>query len=258
MQEVRSEADERKVPHMTGSENDSLIVSDDQGQNTIDDDLAVVRPRLIQAMLPHVAFDGWSKAALLQAAQDIGLNPDIAAIAFPRGAIQMVDHFLAAADQAMLEAAEQELQNVRVRDRFAGAIRIRLQQTAAHREAVRRAVTLLALPQHAPAATRLAWRTADAIWYAAGDDATDFNHYTKRLSAMAVYTSTLIYWLGDDSDDHADTLAFLDRRIANVLGFHKLKGRLQSKKPAIGSAIIKRLGRWRYAGHTPESEPAQA
>ncbi len=207
--------------------------------------LAELRPRLVQAMLVHVPFDGWSKAALRNALRDLGLPESLAEIAFPGGAVQMVDCFTAAADAAMLAAAD-TLQALKVRDRVAGAIRLRLQQAAPYRDAVRRAVTLLALPSNAPAAARLAWRTADAIWRAAGDSATDFSHYTKRATAAAVYTSTLLYWLGDDSPGQIDSMGFLERRIGNVMQFHSARTRLRDRLPAGRPRVAEFLGRLRY------------
>jgi ubiquinone biosynthesis protein COQ9 len=95
-----------------------------------------------------------------------------------------------------------------------------------HREALRRALAMLAMPQNAAAAARLAWRSADRIWRLAGDTATDFNHYSKRAILIGVYGSTTLVFLDDEGEDMADTRAFLARRIDGVMKFEKAKSRL--------------------------------
>jgi ubiquinone biosynthesis protein COQ9 len=115
---------------------------------------------------------------------------------------------------------------MKVRERVKTAILTRFELVAPHREAVRRALTLEALPQHAPRALKQVYRTADAIWYAAGDTATDFNFYTKRLLLAGVYSTTLLRWLDDKSEGFSATAAFLDRRLADVMRIQQAKGRL--------------------------------
>ncbi|HWA50980.1 MAG TPA: COQ9 family protein, partial [Dongiaceae bacterium] len=96
------------------------------------------------------------------------------------------------------------------------------------REAIKSACSFLAMPQNAALALKLLYRTVDAMWYAAGDTATDFNFYTKRALLAGVYSSTVLYWLNDRSADCADTWAFLDRRIEEVMQVPKILGRISS------------------------------
>jgi ubiquinone biosynthesis protein COQ9 len=199
-----------------------------------------LRPRLIDAMLPHVAFDGWSSAALRAGAADVGIDPDVAALAFD-GPADMVDAYIARADAAMLAACDTDaFRALKIRARVTEAIWTRLEQAAPHREAARRAAALLTT--HPVVAARTLARTADAIWRAAGDTATDFNWYSKRGLAAAVYASTLLRWLADDSEGFAETRAFLERRIDNVMAIEKLK----AKRPADGFSVARFLGRLRY------------
>jgi ubiquinone biosynthesis protein COQ9 len=176
------------------------------------------RRRLLRATLPHVPFDGWTGAAMLAGARDLGLSAAEAANAFPGGAVEMIEFMSLEADQRMVEAMEREdLASLKVRERIALGVRRRLELYAADREAIRRALAVLALPQNGPLALRLLYRTVDAIWYAAGDTATDFNFYTKRALLAAVYSSTLLAWLDDRSPGLEETWAFLDRRIADAM-----------------------------------------
>jgi ubiquinone biosynthesis protein COQ9 len=176
------------------------------------------RRRLLRAALPHVPFDGWTGVAMLAGARDLGLSAAEAANAFPGGPVEMIEFMSLEADQRMVEAMEREdLASLKVRERVALGVRRRLELYAADREAIRRALAVLALPQNGPLALRLLYRTVDAIWYAAGDNATEFNFYTKRALLAAVYSSTLLAWLDDRSPGLEETWAFLDRRIADAM-----------------------------------------
>ena len=139
------------------------------------------REAIIAAVLPHVPFDGWTRETLRLAAADAGYDPLTALRVFPRGPVEAIEAWVALADRRMMTALESRAgAEMKVRARVALAIRLRLEDLAAHREAVRRALSVLALPHNAPLAARLVWGTVDAIWYAAGDTATDFNYYSKR------------------------------------------------------------------------------
>ncbi len=204
------------------------------------------RDDLCVATMMHVAFDGWSDSALKRGAQDLGLPDGYERLVFPRGRIDVIDHMMRRADRMMLEELERRgVRDMRIRDRISQAIWIRLEQAASYREAVRSALVVLALPSHAPLAARSLWKTADCIWHAAGDTASDYNHYTKRATLSAVYSSTLLCWLGDDSDNFTETAAFLDRRIDNVMQFEKLKAGVQKSTENLPS-LTRFLGRLRY------------
>jgi ubiquinone biosynthesis protein COQ9 len=105
----------------------------------------------------------------------------------------------------------------------------------------------LALPTNVPDAARIGWRAADRAWKAMGDPSTDFNYYTKRMILTGVHATTLAYWLQDDSEDSAETWAFLDRRIENVMGIEKAKARIGAvldKLPdPLGVLTLLRYGR---------------
>jgi ubiquinone biosynthesis protein COQ9 len=206
-----------------------------------------LRPHLVEAMLPHVPFDGWTRQAVDAAAADLGLAPAVARLVFPGGPVDMVDAYIATADAKMAEALDTpEFRALKVRQKITTAIRTRFEQAAPHREAIRRSAAVLALPGNTARAARLTWRTADNIWRAAGDTSTDFNHYSKRALAGAVYAATLLYWLNDESPDFADSWAFLDRRIAGVMQIEKAKARLKGGTGGERLSLARFLGRLRY------------
>ena len=186
------------------------------------------RDKILLASLHHVVFDGWTKAALQAGVQDAGFDADMALRAFPGGLPDLAQHMADWADRRMLdELADLDLDAMRVRDRVAAGVKARLQVVTPYREAMRRLLAYLTLPQNAPMAARQTWRTVDEIWYAAGDDAADFNYYTKRSLLLPVYTTTVLYWLNDDSDGMAATWDYLERRISDVLKVPALKAHIQ-------------------------------
>ena len=209
-----------------------------------DPTLDELRPRLIAAMLPNIAFDGWTPASVAAGAAAAGIDPDVATLVFPGGAAEMVDAYTALADARMTASlAAAGVSAMKIRARVTLAVRTRLEQAEGERETVRRALAIFALPQNLPLSARTLWRTADAMWRAIGDTATDFNYYSKRTILGGVYAATLLFWLDDDSDGHAETWGFLDRRIEGIMRFETIKGRITAtNRPS----LARFLGRLRY------------
>ena len=185
--------------------------------------------RLLDAALLHVPFDGWSEATLKAACQDTGIPAEVARQHFPRGAVDMAFAYHKRGDAAMVAAlAERDMSGLRFRDRIALAVRLRLE--GADRELVRRGMTLFALPQNMADGSRALWETAGLIWETLGDSSQDVNWYTKRATLSAVYSSTVLYWLGDESEGSQATWEFLDRRIDNVMKIEEVKGKVRGTR----------------------------
>jgi ubiquinone biosynthesis protein COQ9 len=187
------------------------------------------RDAAIAAMLPNVPFDGWTLRALRRGLADIDTPANEAELLFPGGATDMIEAFCDWADRRMeQQAATLDLSTKRLHERVRAVIVLRLAQNRPYKEAVRRALALLALPMNARLAAACTARTVDAIWHAAGDRSADFSWYTKRAILGAVYGVTLLYWLRDTSDGDAATLEFLDRRLAGVGRIGSLRRRAES------------------------------
>lgn len=184
--------------------------------------MAAERARILEAVLPHIPFEGWTQRALRLAAEEAGFDAAVADLAFPGGPAEAIEYWSTAADVAMRMAYEQaDTDAMRLRGKIAFLVRARIEAVADHREAVRRAITHMSRPPHMRRGLRALYRTVDDMWYAAGDRSTDFSFYTKRATLAGVLSSTVLFWLDDRSEGFAETWAFLDRRIANVMQIPK-------------------------------------
>jgi ubiquinone biosynthesis protein COQ9 len=203
-----------------------------------------LRRELALAVGENAVFDGWTRSAVDSAAGELGIDPVKARLAMPKSATGLIDVYVQEVDRA-LEAyfSPERIAGMKIREKIRALIWRRLEVMGPAREAVRRALAILAMPQNIPLALRIGWRTADVMWRIAGDTSTDFNHYSKRMTLGAVYGSTLLAWLDDKSEGLADTAAFLDRRIDDVMKFEKLKADWRGSEHFSPSRF---LGRLRY------------
>ena len=210
-----------------------------------DPTLDEIRAALAPLVASNAAFDGWNAAARDMAADQLGIDRDIAATALPDQA-GMIDAWFASIDAEMLDALPAKtLAAMKIREKIAALVEARLDLLAPNRESLRRALAILAMPQNLAHGAKLGWRAADIMWRAAGDTATDYNHYTKRMMLGAVYAATTTVFLNDESDGQADTRAFLARRIEGIMRFEKAKAGFLARtenRPSLSRFI----GRLRY------------
>ena len=207
------------------------------------------RDALIEAALAHVPFDGWSSAALNAGARDLNLADGAVAELFPGGVSQAIRHFSRWADRRMLAAMEAaDIVDLRIHERVGLAVEARLAALSPHREAVRRGLSWLAMPQNTLLGVRLLYRTVDDIWYAAGDRSADFSFYTKRGLLAGVVGSTTLFWLEDGSEDGVATSAFLQRRLSDVMKLHKARSRADGLRDNVPNPlrILRDVARKRY------------
>jgi ubiquinone biosynthesis protein COQ9 len=201
------------------------------------------------ALAPQVAaaaiFDGWNETALAEAARAHGVDPAVARLAFPGGAMDMVAGWVESVDAAMAAAFDPVvLVQMPIRERIRSLVWFRLEAVGGLEEALRRALAIQALPQNLARTARLGWASADAMWRLAGDTATDYNHYTKRAILASIYAAALVVFVSDESEGKAETRAFLDRRIEGVMKFEKAKAQLLQGRERFD--VMRFLGRLRY------------
>lgn len=198
------------------------------------------KDKLLEAAINHVPFDGWSDATLIAAAQDCDMTQGDARAMFPRGALDLALAYHRMGDAQMVARLDgADLSELRFRDRIAAGVRYRLE--AADKELVRKGMAFFALPQNASDGAAALWHTCGLIWETLGDTSTDLNWYTKRATLSAVYSSVVLYWLGDDTEGNAATWAFLDRRIDDVMQIEKIKG--QARETGLYKAFMSGPGK---------------
>jgi len=207
--------------------------------------LEKLRRRLALAVGENAVFDGWTRAAVDSAAGQLGIDAVQARLAMPKTQAGMIDVYIQEVDRA-LEAwfTPRRLATMKIREKIRSLIWHRLEIMGPAREAVRRALAILAMPHNLPLALRISWRSADLMWRIAGDTSADFNHYTKRMTLGAVYGATLLVWLDDQSEGWTETAAFLDRRIDDVMRFEKFKAEWRGSSEHL--SVSRFLGRLRY------------
>jgi ubiquinone biosynthesis protein COQ9 len=211
-----------------------------------DPTLDEIRDGLAAGIAANAAFDGWGDSARDAAADAAGLDRDVAAVAFPGGAVDMIDTWFATIDRAMAAALPPEkLATMKIREKIMALVEARLNAIGPNREALRRALAILAMPQNLVHGAKLGWHAADLMWRAAGDTATDYNHYTKRTILAGVYAATITVFLDDESPGHADTSAFLGRRIEGIMRFEKTKAGFLARTEHMPS-LSRFIGRLRY------------
>ena len=205
-----------------------------------------IRLALAPVVADAAVFDGWSNAAVEAAAGQHGVDPAVARLAYAGGAMDMIAAWIASVDAAMaVELTAERLGNLPIRERIRSLVQFRLDAAAPQREALRRALAIMAMPQNVRRTLKLSWSSADAMWRLAGDVATDYNHYTKRMILGSIYAATLAVFAQDESEDFAETKAFLARRIEGVMKFEKAKARFLKPRDEVFSPT-RLLGRLRY------------
>jgi ubiquinone biosynthesis protein COQ9 len=211
-----------------------------------DPTLDEIRLVLAPAIGRNAAFDGWTPAAVAAAANEIGVDPDVAALAVKGNAMTLIDAWIDGIDLELARRLPPEVLNaMKIRARITALLATRMEIMAPNREALRRAMAIMAMPQNLAKATKIGWRSADRMWRLAGDTASDFNHYTKRMTLSAVYGSLLVVFVNDESENFADSRAFLDRRIDNVMQFEKVKAQAKARREYVPS-FSRFIGRLRY------------
>lgn len=207
--------------------------------------LEQLRRELAIPVAENAVFDGWTAKAVDSAARQLGIDPVKARLAMPKNPAAMIDLYIQEVDRA-LQAwfTPQRLKGLKIRDKIRALVWRRLEIMSPAREAVRRGLAILAMPQNLPLALRISWRTADLMWRIAGDTSTDFNHYTKRMTLGAVYGSTLLVWLDDQSEGWTATSSFLDRRIDNAMRIEEFKAEWRGSSDRL--SLSRFLGRLRY------------
>uniref|UniRef100_A0A0D6R360 Ubiquinone biosynthesis protein n=1 Tax=Araucaria cunninghamii TaxID=56994 RepID=A0A0D6R360_ARACU len=206
-------------------------------------DLRDEQTRVLEAAFGHVAKLGWTEAAMVAGARDLGISPSIVG-SFPRKEAALVEYFMDDCLQRLvdeIESRKDELSNMVLNDRIAKLIRIRLEMQAPYISKWPQALSVQAHPLNLPTSFKQRAILVDEIWHAAGDRSTDVDWYAKRTLLGGVYTATELYMLTDYSPQFRETWSFLDNRIRDVLDCRKTAQEAAQLAAAIGAGLSNTL-----------------
>ena len=161
---------------------------------------------------------GWNQESIAKGCLDLNISSGLNGIVSPFGVIR---YLMGRWSREALESLNREgsdfQRTQKVRERVLLGVRARLTQQLPYLPRWSEAMAIGAHPENARETAGLLWNYADEVWVLAGDRSLDYNYYTKRGLFVAVYASTELYMLSDQSENHAETWGFLERRIDNVL-----------------------------------------
>lgn len=187
-------------------------------------DIQTKREKIINNLLQIVPFSGWNDSAMQEACEKAGLDKESHKIYFsdgPKQAITMISKDIS--DRMVNKISELDIEKMSIRDKIKNALLIRLELYSNHKMLIRKNFEYFSMPQNSIYALKELYNTVDIIWKAIGDKSISFDYYTKRLTLSAIYTSTILYWFSDESENYQETKDFIDRRITDVMEFHKFK-----------------------------------
>jgi ubiquinone biosynthesis protein COQ9 len=199
---------------------------------------------LLDAALRLAPAQGWTWPSAFAAGRTIGLSEGEVELLVPHGPADLAA-LLSRRHDAQTLADLPDPKVLKIRQRIRAGCEARLDAAFTDEAAVRRWLGFLALPPNIVLAARLAWESADALWRWAGDTATDENHYSKRALLAGILTGALAIRLAEGREP---ALAFVDRRIENVMAFEKWKATTPLKPSDLAARAAETLGRLRYRG----------
>ncbi|XP_057544422.1 uncharacterized protein LOC130823709 [Amaranthus tricolor] len=194
--------------------------------------------RVLHASLHHVNRLGWSEAAMMAGARDIGISPSIVG-SFPRKEAALVEFFMDGCLDRLIDIIESDmdLKNLITSHRISKLVRIRLEMQAPYISRWPEALSIQALPTNVPTSFKQRAALVDEIWHAAGDDGSALDWYVKRTVLGGIYSTTEVYMLTDKSPDFRDTWAFLDARVRDAFDLKKTLREAQHLAEAVGVGL---------------------
>jgi len=186
-----------------------------------------IKEKILHKALENAVFDGWNNTMLEASAAMAGIEKKAAYIYFSTGISSLVDFF---AEENLIELEKAALHlphDKKLPEKISWLIMEYFKAAGKNQAAIKKLMSYYAMPQNMPHGLRNLHRLVDKIWRLSGDESTDFSYYTKRFSLSTIYSETLLFWLGDNSQDFKATEAFLKRKIGNLMKFHKAKAEIK-------------------------------
>lgn len=194
--------------------------------------------RILQASLNHVIRLGWTDAAMIAGAREVGVSPAIVG-SFPRKEAALVEYFMDDCLQRLIDIIDtrEDLKNYIPSQRVAKLVRARLEMHAPYISKWPQALSIQALPLNISTSFKQRAMLMDEIWHAAGDEASDVDWYVKRTVLGGIYSTTELYMLTDTSQDFQETWDFLDGRIKDAFDLKKTVQEAKYVAEALGAGM---------------------
>ena len=188
--------------------------------------------KLVLGMLLNIPFDGLQWEALYRAAEDLKIyknpltneNKIELKNFFENDLVNTIKVFNDYLDDKMEDSFSKTKKNKqRMPEKIKSLILNRISASLDFKDGIVSSLGFMSLPQNSKPSLKMLYNTCDRIWRVSGDQSTDFSFYTKRLILSGVYSSTLMYWIQDDTGDLKNTEDFLNRRLEDVSKIGKAK-----------------------------------
>ena len=192
----------------------------------------ISKEKIVLSMLTHVPYDGWNWNALYKGAEDIyflnkkideNIKTELRNL-FNNNLTEIVRFLNDYLDTKMEnDFLKLKLQKTSIPEKVKTLILLRLKWTFPYKDSIRLSLGFMGMPNNSKKSISMLYKTCDKIWRISGDTSTDFSFYTKRIVLSGLYTSTLLFWINDDSKDLTNTESFLARRLLDISNFGKIK-----------------------------------
>lgn len=194
--------------------------------------------RVLAASLRHVFRLGWSEAAMIAGAREVGVSPSIVG-AFPRKEAALVEYFMDECLQRLIDKidSDESLKDLLPSERVVKLVRFRLETQAPYISKWPQALSIQAQPLNFPTSFKQRAILVDEIWHGAGDEGNDVDWYVKRTVLGGIYSTTEIYMLTDSSPDFQDTWAFLNARVRDAFDLKNSMQEMKYLAEAVGAGM---------------------
>ncbi|MBM3579143.1 MAG: COQ9 family protein [Alphaproteobacteria bacterium] len=186
------------------------------------------KQKILDEFLPLCAFDGWSKEALVKAAEKCGIGENFLPLIFENGLLDLAEFYLESQNEKSAAISE-SIEGRKIRDKIRLSLYARFKVEQQNKIAIQRLINFYLDPKNftsfetgvRPAIHGLSacYKIADFIWKNINDQSTDFNYYTKRITLGKIIFRAVPIFLKDE----IRVENFIDTEIEKVMRFEKLK-----------------------------------
>ncbi|KAB2836347.1 MAG: COQ9 family protein [Caedimonadaceae bacterium] len=195
---------------------------------------------LLENVLKNVNTFGWSEESVRKALLELGL-PEEDLNFIVRGDLYnlviLFNEWLN--EQIQRDFDESLFKNLKVHEKIKYLLSLKFKVMHPYKPAIIKGVHLFKNPRAFKESFVMLAESINQMWYKAGDRATDFNYYTKRLMLTLVYTRVFSLWLRPSIGiDDIDPL--IDQALLSVYKLSQLKTNASNAISNIREVLFKR------------------